>query len=227
MSLYSVQGCPRKQIPRSSTNKALKMSLVIQERNSLILSKTCHNQTTTSWNAFLWVEFVKSVVPFLNRIRRSHRYSDTKTGSLPLEANPVKVPDNTILPDCLIHFRQVKEETHCLLPPWKGIPEIFQASPGGRPCYDVSWSHWLLSNIPDFSRYQMKQVLIMHSRTLHMHWSVQWVYNGSVWSLFGLGSGITVAAPHWWGKSAEIQILFSTFFTTQQNVSSWQQHGNR
>ena len=41
------------------------------------------------------------------------------------EANPVKVSDDAILPGCVIGFLQVKEETNCLLPLSKGIPEIF------------------------------------------------------------------------------------------------------
>ena len=40
------------------------------------------------------------------------------------EANPVKVSDDAILPGCLIGFLQVKEETNCLLPLSKSIPEI-------------------------------------------------------------------------------------------------------
>ena len=74
--------------------------------------------------------------------------------------------------------------------------------------------HWLLSNIPDFSRYQMKRVLIMRSRTLHKQLvsAIGLELRGSVWSLFGLGIGITVAALHWWGKSVEVHILFRISF---------------
>ena len=40
------------------------------------------------------------------------------------EANPVKVSDDAILPGCIIGFLQVNEEPNCLLPLYKGIPEI-------------------------------------------------------------------------------------------------------
>ena len=53
---------PRKQIARSSTKSALKMSLAIQEGSSSIF-KTCHSQDTASWNTFLWVEFVRECCP--------------------------------------------------------------------------------------------------------------------------------------------------------------------
>ena len=54
---------PRKQITRSSTKSAPKMSLAMQEGSSLIFYKTCHSQDTTSWNTFLWVEFIRECCP--------------------------------------------------------------------------------------------------------------------------------------------------------------------
>ena len=74
--------------------------------------------------------------------------------------------------------------------------------------------HRLLSSIPDFSRYQMRRVLIIGSKTLHRQLvsAMGLQLRGSVWSLFGLGIGITVAALHWWGKSAEVHILFRISF---------------
>ena len=63
----------------------------------------------------------QSVVPILTRIRRSLRYSDTKTGSVPLW--PILLRSQ-MMPYRLIVFLQVKEETNCLLPLSKGICEI-------------------------------------------------------------------------------------------------------
>ena len=93
---------PRKQIARSSTKSALKMSLAIHEGSSLI-RECCPNSDSDA------------PVPeiFCNKNRQSAS-----------EANPVKVSDDATLPGFLIGFLQVKEETNCLLPLSKGISEI-------------------------------------------------------------------------------------------------------
>ena len=80
----------------------------------------------------------------------------------------MKVSDDAILPGCLIGFFQVKEETNYLLLLSKGIPEIsFKAHQVVGRARIFSEPHWLLSSILYFSRYQIKRVLIMRSRTLH------------------------------------------------------------
>ena len=76
---------PRKQIARSSTKGALKMSLAIQEGNSLIFSpKHVTARTPPVGTPSSGKNSSESVVPILTRICRSLRYSDTKIGSLPL-----------------------------------------------------------------------------------------------------------------------------------------------
>ena len=197
---------PRKQIDRSSTNSALKMSLAMQEGSSLIFSpKTGHSQDTTSWNTLLWVEFVRKCGPNFDSDSAVPEIFWDKNRQSASEANPVKVSNDTILPGCLVGLLQVKEDTDCLLlyasrrylsrlTRWSVVLRCFL-----KP-------HWLLSSIPDFSRYQMRPMLIIRSNTLHRQ------LVGSVWSLFGLGIGITVAALHWWGKSAEVHILFRISF---------------
>ena len=108
---------PWKQTARSSTKSALKMSLAIKLIN--LQSKTCHSQ-----NTFLWVEFVRESCPDSDSdspILEIFWYKNTQSAS---DANPAKVTDDTILPGCLICFLQVKEETNCLLPLGKCIPEI-------------------------------------------------------------------------------------------------------
>ena len=103
---------PRKQIARSSTKSALKMSLAIQQGSSLIFSpKTCHSQNTASWNTFFWVEFVRECCPNSDSDSPVPEIFWHKNRQSASEANPVKISDDTILPGCLICFLQVKEET--------------------------------------------------------------------------------------------------------------------
>ena len=69
---------PRKQIARSSTKSALKMSLAIQEGSSLIFSpKHVTARTPPVGTPSSGQNSSVSVVPILTRIRRSLRYSDT------------------------------------------------------------------------------------------------------------------------------------------------------
>ena len=97
-----------------------------QYRGQLInlQSKTCHNQATTSWNTFLFVEFARECRPYSDSdspVTEIFWHTNRQSAS---EANLVKVSDDTILPICLIGFLQVKEESDCLLPLGKRIPEI-------------------------------------------------------------------------------------------------------
>ena len=87
-------------------------------------SKTCHSQDTTSWNTFLWVEFIRECCPNSDSDSPVPGIFWNKNRQPASEANPVKVSDDAILPGCLIGFLQVKEETNCLLPLSKGIREV-------------------------------------------------------------------------------------------------------
>ena len=88
-------------------------------------SRTCHSQDTASWNTLLWVEFVRECCPNFDSDSPVPEIFWHKNRQSAAEANPVKIPDDAILPGCLIGFLQVKEETNCLLPLRKGIPEIY------------------------------------------------------------------------------------------------------
>ena len=149
--LYSVQGAPRerprKQIARSSTNSALKMSLAIHEGSSLIFkSETCHGEHATSWNTFLWVEFVReyglhSDSAVLEIFRHKHR-------QLASEANPVKVSNDTILPGCFIAFSKSKKRPTacglCAKASWRYLSRLTRWAVMLR-CFLKP--HWLLSSI--------------------------------------------------------------------------------
>ena len=131
----------------------------------------------------------QSVVPILTRIRRSLRYSDTKTGSLPLR--PI-LWRSRMIPYCQVvsyaFSKSKKRPTACCL----------RANASRRYLSRLTrWSvvlrcflkpHWLLSNIPDFSRYQMKRVLIMRSRTLHKQLVYNWGGQCGPYLVWGLGS---------------------------------------
>ena len=81
-----------------------------------------------------------------------------------------------MMPHCqvvLYAFFQINEETNCLLPLCKGISDISFKTHQVVDCFAMS--HWLLSNIPDYSMYQMKQVLIMSSEPCIGCWSMTWV----------------------------------------------------
>ena len=76
---------PRKQIARSSTKSALKMSVAITDGSSLILSpKHVTARTPPVGTPSSGYNSSESVFPIRTRIRRSLRYSYTKTSSLPL-----------------------------------------------------------------------------------------------------------------------------------------------
>ena len=118
MSLYGVQRASSKT-DCQVINKECFEDVLGNTRGQLInlQSKTCHSQDTASWNTFLWVEFLRVLPQFWLGFWDKNRQSVS-------EANPVKVSDDTILPGCLICFLQVKEETNCLLPSGKCVPEI-------------------------------------------------------------------------------------------------------
>ena len=88
-------------------------------------SKTCHSQDTASWNTFLWVEFVRECCPNYDSDSPVPEIFWHKNRQSASEANPMKFSDDAKLTGCLIVFLQVKEETNCLLPLSKGIPEIY------------------------------------------------------------------------------------------------------
>ena len=127
MSLYGVQRVSSKT-DRQVIDKECFEDVLGNTRGQLInlQSKTCHSQDTASWNTFLWVEFVRECCP--NSDSDSPVYSAEifrgKNRHSASEAYPAKVSDDTILPGCLICFLQVKEETDCLLPSGKCVPEI-------------------------------------------------------------------------------------------------------
>ena len=180
MSLYGVQKASSKT-DRQVIDKECFEDVRGNTRDQLIdlQSKTCHSQDTTSWNTFLWVEFVReccrnsdSVSPVPDIFWHKNRQSAS-------EANPVKVSDDAILPGCLIGFRQVTEETKLPSASEQRHPrDIFQDSPGGRWCYDVSWRHigfCLVSRIFQYTRWSEYWSCILE----HCigSWSVQWVYS--------------------------------------------------
>ena len=163
--IYGVQGAPT-TTDCQVINKECSEDVPGNTRGQLInlQSITCHSQDTTIWNTFLWVEFIKECWPDSDSDSSVPEIFWHKKRQAASEANPVQ--DDTILPGCLICFLQVKEETCCL---WtKASRRYFSRH--------TRWSvvlrcflepHWLLSSILDFSRYQMKRVLIMRFRTLH------------------------------------------------------------
>ena len=115
------------------------------------------------------------MVPILILILRSLRYSDTNTGSWPLR--PI-LWRSRMIPYCQVvskAFSKSKKRptASCLcakasrryllrLTRWSVMLQCFL-----KP-------HWLLSSILYFSRYQMKWVLIMRSRTLHRQLEDWW-----------------------------------------------------
>ena len=123
--LYGVQRASPKT-DRQVIDKECFEDVLGNTRGQLInlQSKTCHSQDTTSWNTFLWVEFVRECCPNSDSDSPVPEIFGHKNRQSAFEANPVKVSDNAILPGCVIGFLQVKEETNCLLPLSKGIPEI-------------------------------------------------------------------------------------------------------
>ena len=110
----------------------------------------------------------ESAVPILTRIRRSLRYSDTKTGSLPLR--PI-LWRSRMIPYCQVvsyaFSKSKKRPTACCLRANASRRYLSRLTRWSLVLRCFLKPHWLLSNIPDFSRYQMKRVLIMRSRTLH------------------------------------------------------------
>ena len=177
---------PWKQIARSSTKSALKMSLAIQEGGSFIFNP---KHITAS---------VESVVQILTRIRRSLRYSETKTGSLPLR--PI-LWRSRMMPYCQVvsyaFSKSKKRPTACCL--WakasrRYLSRLTRCSVVLR-CFRKP--HWLLSSILYFSRYQMRRVLIMRSKLCIDSWLVQWVGNWvdqyGLYLVWGLGSPLLLS----------------------------------
>ena len=125
MSLYGVQRASSKT-DRQVIDKECFEDVLGNTRGQLInlQSKTCHSQDTASWNTFLWVEFVRECCPKSDSDSPVPEIFWHKNRQSASEANPVKISDDTILPGCLICFLQVKEETNCLLPSGKCVPEI-------------------------------------------------------------------------------------------------------
>ena len=62
MSLYGVQGAST-ETDRQVINKECSEDVFGNTRGQLIdlQSKTCHSQDTTSWDTFLWVEFISLI----------------------------------------------------------------------------------------------------------------------------------------------------------------------
>ena len=125
MSLYGIQRATS-ETDRQVIHKECFEDVLGNTRGQLInfQSKTCHSQDTASWNTFLWVEFIRECCPNSESDLPVPEIFWNKNRQPASEANPVKVSDDAILPGCLIGFLQVKEETNCLLPLIKGIPEI-------------------------------------------------------------------------------------------------------
>ena len=125
MSLYGVQRASSKT-DRQVIYKEWFEDVLGNTRGHLInlQSKTCDSQDTASCNTFLWVESVRECCPNSDLDLLVHDIFWHENRQSASEANPVKVSDDAILPGCLIGFLQVKEETNCLLPLSKGIPEI-------------------------------------------------------------------------------------------------------
>ena len=109
--------------PDHPQKSALKMYMAIKDGSWLILSLKHVSPRTppASWDVF-WVEFI-SVFPIRARIRGSLRYSDTKTGSLPL--SPI-LCRSRIIPYCQVvslAFSKSKKTYHLLLP-CKSITDV-------------------------------------------------------------------------------------------------------
>ena len=114
---------PRKQIARSSTKSALKMSLAIWDGNSLILSPK--HVTANTPHTFFWVEFVWECGADSDSNLAIPKILCYKSRQSASEAYPVQVSDDTVLPGgFIICLLRVKEETNRLLSPCKSIPDI-------------------------------------------------------------------------------------------------------
>ena len=171
-------------------------------------SKTCNSQGTTSWNTFIWVKLIRECGP-------NSDWNSVVSWDILTQKQAVCLWGQSCEGLGWSHIARLsrrpfpnQEETNCpakasrrylsRLTRWSTMLQCFL-----KP-------HWLQSNIPDFSRYQMGRVLIMRPRTLHRQLvSAKGVQlNWSVWSLFGLRIGVTVAALHWSRKSTKVYILF-------------------
>ena len=169
MSLYGVHGAPTKtdcQVIHEQCSEDVPGNTWWQLID--LQSKACHSKDTTSCNTFLWVDFVSeygfnfdsdSAVPDISW------HNNRKSTS---EANPVKVTNDAILSGYFMGIFQVKEmPTACCLcarASWRYLSGLTRWSVVLR-CFLKP--HWLLSSILRFSRYQMKRVFIMGSRTVH------------------------------------------------------------
>ena len=126
---------PRKQIARSSTKSALKMSLAIQEGSSLIFSpKHVTARAPPVGTPSSGYNSSESVVPILIWVGRSLRYSDTKQ-AVCLWGQSCKG-----FRWCLIarlSHRLSPSQRRDQLPvasEQRHSGDIFQGSPGGRSC---------------------------------------------------------------------------------------------
>ena len=125
MSLYSLQGAPAKtyyQVIHKQCSKDVRGNTLGQLIN--LQSQTCHSEDTTSWNTFLWVEFIRDYGPNSDSDSAVPEIVRPKNRLSASEANPVTVSNGAVLPGCFIGLSRVKEETDCPLPLCKGIPEI-------------------------------------------------------------------------------------------------------
>ena len=103
MPLYGVQGAST-ETDRQVINKECCEDVFGNTRGQLInlQSKTCHSQDATSWDTFLWVEFIRECGPDSDSnsaIPEIFRHENRQSAS---EPNPVQVTYDTILPGCLI-----------------------------------------------------------------------------------------------------------------------------
>ena len=169
MSFYGVNGVPMKtdhQIMNKECSEDVHRNKRWQHVN--LQSEACHSQDTTSWDSFLWVEFIRECVP---------------------DSDP-----NSTVPEILRH----KKATVCLwaqshvgqgwyhIAKWSRRPFpnqrrdlLFAASVqkhhgrtfrdllGGLWCYGASWTHTGFCPVCLFFKILDKACLIMRSRTLH------------------------------------------------------------
>ena len=133
---------PWKQIARSSTKCFEDVPSNTRGQLINLQSKTCHSQDTTSWNTFLWVEFIRECCPNSDSDSRVPEISWDKNRQSCLWGQSYEG-----LGWCHIaklSRRLSPRQRRDQLPAaseQKHPGDIFQDSPGGRWCYDVSWSH--------------------------------------------------------------------------------------
>ena len=157
---------PRKQIARSSTKSALKMSLAIQEGSSLIFSP----------------KHVTARTPPVGTPSSGYNSSECRPDSDSWVAGPwdILTQKQAVclwgqsyqgLGWCHIARLSRRLSLRDQLPvasEQRHPGDTYNGSPDGRSCYDVFWNHTGFCLVfKYFSRYQIEQVLIMRSRTSH------------------------------------------------------------